>query len=127
MADLSTYAKNKFVDLMRGTTWTTFTGYLALSTTTPTDANTNVTEPVGNGYSRQAITFSAPSDGSSTNSEITFTASGGNWGTITHAVIYDASTSGNMIAWDALSTSRAVNDGDTLTFAATTGLTLDVI
>ena len=116
MADLTTYAKNKLVDVMRATTWTTFTPYLALSTTTPTDAGTNFTEPTGNGYAREAVTFSAPSDGVTANSgEITMTASGGNWGDITYAGIYDASTAGNLICYAALVVT--INDGDTLTLA----------
>ena len=36
----------------------------------------------------------------------------GNWGTITHAAIFDASTGGNMLAWAPLTTSRTINDGD---------------
>jgi hypothetical protein len=39
-------------------------------------------------------------------------ASGGNWGTITYAAIFDAETGGNMIAWAELTTARTINDGD---------------
>jgi hypothetical protein len=39
-------------------------------------------------------------------------ASGGNWGTVTHAAIFDAETSGNMLAWAQLTTARTINDGD---------------
>jgi hypothetical protein len=39
-------------------------------------------------------------------------ASGGNWGTVTYAAIFDAETSGNMLAWAQLTTARTINDGD---------------
>jgi hypothetical protein len=39
-------------------------------------------------------------------------ASGGDWGTIGWAAIFDASTGGNMIAWAPLTVSKAINDGD---------------
>ena len=45
-------------------------------------------------------------------------ASGGNWGSIGWAAIFDASTSGNMLAWAALSTARTINDGDVLRIPA---------
>jgi hypothetical protein len=57
---------------------------------------------------------------------VTFpTASGGNWGTITHMGIFDASTVGNLLFHGALTTTRIVNDTDTIEFAATAlGVTL---
>jgi hypothetical protein len=39
-------------------------------------------------------------------------ASGGNWGAIGWAAIFDASSGGNMLAWAPLTTSRTINDGD---------------
>jgi hypothetical protein len=60
------------------------------------------------------ITVSGTSPTTATNSAaIEFAAaSGGNWGTVTHAAIFDSLTSGNMLAWSALTTSRTINDGD---------------
>jgi hypothetical protein len=57
---------------------------------------------------------------------ITFPTATGNWGTVTHFGIFDASTSGNLLVWGALAVSKVVNTGDTASFA--TGeldLTLD--
>ena len=74
----------------------------------------------GNGYSRQAATFAAASSPGGTTSntgDISFTASGGNWGTITHIGIFDASTSGNLLWHGAMTASKIVNDGDTLQFS----------
>ncbi len=120
-ADLSDDLENKLVDhIMGGTTYTQPTNlYVALHTADP--GETCVTSEVsGNGYARQLTTFAAASGGStSNNSAESWTASGGNWGTISHFSIWDAVTAGNCIAKDALTTSRVVNDGDTLNLATT--------
>ena len=70
----------------------------------------------GSAYARTAtgtITVSGTATTATNAAAIEFAAaSGGNWGTITHAAIFDASTGGNMLAWAALTTSRTINDGD---------------
>lgn len=82
--------------------------WIALSTTTPTDAGGNVTEPVGNGYARQQVanngTFWSVVGSAATNTaEVNFGApSPAIWGTLTHAVEYDTATSGNPLRWSAL-------------------------
>jgi hypothetical protein len=77
----------------------------------------------GNGYARVVtgtITVSGTSPTLATNAAaIEFAAaSGGNWGTITHVAIFDALTSGNMLGWAALSSSRTINDGDIIRIPA---------
>lgn len=102
--------------------------YICLCTAAPSDSSTGstITEPSGNGYARVNV---APLDAnwsgaSSTSgltdnvSAITFTASGGSWGTITHVAICDASSAGNMLFHGALTASKTVGDGDSFTFAA---------
>ena len=96
--------------------------YVGLFTAAPGETGGG-TEVSGNGYARAAtgtITVSGTSPTNATNAAaIEFAAaSGGNWGTITHAGIFDASTSGNLLAWAALSTSRTINDGDVLRIPA---------
>ena len=85
--------------------------YLALSTTEPTINNSNVTEPVGNGYARISISkfMAAPalsSDSTVTeitnNKEIHFNEATGNWGTITHFALYTSSTGGTPLYVGAL-------------------------
>jgi len=98
-------------------------GYLGLSTTTPTDAGTNFTEPGGGAYARVAAAgtvWDAASGGSKDNGSIIDmgTASGASWGTVTHVGYFDASTSGNLCATAALSASKAIGDGDSAEFAA---------
>lgn len=120
MSAKSDYLELKVIDHFLGTASTTAPSnvYLALHTADPTDAGTGA-EVSGNGYARQAITFAAASSGSaSSNSAEEFTASGGDFGTITHFGIWDALTSGNLLYHGALTASKTIADGDTLRFAS---------
>jgi hypothetical protein len=94
----------------RPTAW-----FVGLFTAAPSDTGGG-TEVSGSGYAREAtgtITVSGTATTATNDAAIEFDpASGGNWGTITHAAIFDASTGGNMIAWAELTTSRTINDGD---------------
>lgn len=101
----------------RPTAW-----YVGLFTAAPSDSGGG-TEVSGNAYARTAtgtMSVSGTSPTNCTNSAaIEFpAASGGNWGTITHVAIFDASTSGNMLGWAALTTSRTINDGDIIRIPA---------
>lgn len=99
------------------------TVYVALSTTTPTNTGTNVTEPVSNGYARVAVTnnatnFPAATGRSKSNgTDIVFPTATGSWGTLTHFALYDAGTGGTFLAWGALTVPVAVISGATVTFA----------
>ena len=100
------------------------TVYIALSTTTPTDAGGNFTEPVGNGYVRLSVannktSWTTAAAGALANAiAFTFaTASGGSWGTVTYFGIYDAVSAGNLVAYGVLTVSKTINDGDTAEFA----------
>lgn len=122
MAALSDYAEKLVLDWLmttgsatRPTTW-----YIALYTGAPSDSGGG-TEVSGNGYARQSVAFDAASSpgGTTVNSaDVSFTASGGSFGTVTHLGIFDASTSGNLIWHGSLTASKAIDDGDTLTFTA---------
>lgn len=120
MAEMTNYLENELVDhILRNLAYTSpTTVYIALHTASPTETGA-VGEVVGNGYARQACAFDAPTDGVTQNTNVeTFTASGGNWGTITHFSIWDAVSAGNALFWSILDTSRVVNDGDSAEFAA---------
>lgn len=113
--------ENQILDhVLRNTAYTSpTTVYLALSTADPTEAGSGMTEPSGNGYARQAITFGAAAAGQIQNTSThDFTAAGGNWGTLTHFAIYDAVTAGNILYYGALDTARTINDTDTISFAS---------
>lgn len=127
MTALSSYAERKVLDhLFKNTSYTSPSAYIALFTSDPTDSASG-TEVSGNGYARVQIdtvmgSATTGSDNSSiTNgSNITFAAaSGGSFGTITHIGIFDASSTGNLLAHGALSASKQIDDGDT--FQITTG------
>jgi hypothetical protein len=121
MAALSDHAEKLLLDWMmttgsatRPTAW-----YVGLFTAAPSDAGGG-TEVSGSGYSRQAVTFAAASTPGGTTSntgDVSFTAAGGNWGTITHIGIFDASSSGNLLWHGSMTASKIVNDGDTLQFS----------
>lgn len=118
MSSFSDYLENAALNhVFRNTALTSpTTVYLGLYTVTPTDAGGG-TEVSGAGYARQAVAFGAPSAGVILNTAIeSFTASGGNYGTIVAFGIFDALTTGNLLAWGPV-TSATINDGDTISFA----------
>ena len=82
-------------------------------TSDPTDTGAAGTEVSGSAYARTAATFTVTNDTATNSASIEFpAASGGNWGTIGWIGIMDASTGGNMIIHSALTTAKAINDGD---------------
>ena len=121
MAALSDHAEALLLDWLmtsgsatRPTAW-----YVALYTAAPNDAGGG-TEVTGNGYAREAVTFAAatsPGGTTSNSGAVTFTASGGNWGSITHIGIHDALSGGNLLWHGAMTAAKTVNDGDTLEFS----------
>ena len=62
------------------------------------------TEVSGGSYARKsmpAMTVSGTSPTTATNgAAVEFVTATGSWGTITHVGIFDASSSGNLMAWD---------------------------
>lgn len=90
--------------------------YVSLHSASPGDTGAN--EISGGGYSRQPVSFAAPSGGSTSNSSQVQWTAGGNWGSITHWALWDAATAGNMLAWGAFSTARTVSANDVLTIPA---------
>jgi hypothetical protein len=112
MSDLSDYAENLVVkwlltdeSVTRPTAW-----YVGLYTAVPSDAGGG-TEVTGNGYARQAYGASSSGSDADNDADITFTASGGDWGTIVAAGIFDASSGGNLLAWKALAPTVSIVDG----------------
>lgn len=102
--------------------------YVGLSSTTPTETGTNVTEPSGGSYARKATvaadwnaaTSADPSVVDNANA-ITFAAATADWlaaADLTHFVLYDALTTGNFLGFGALALAKPVLNGDTPSFAA---------
>ena len=120
MSAISNYLENALINAtLRNTTYTSpSTVYAGLFTSDPTDAGSG-TEVSGGSYARKAITFAAPSNGVTTNSAAAceFDQATGSWGTITHFGIFDALTSGNLLYYGALTTSKTIASGDVFKFA----------
>ena len=121
MAALSDHSENLLLNWLmttdtvtRPTAW-----YLALFTAAPSDSGGG-TEVSGSGYSRQTIAFGTASGTGGTTSntgDVSFTASGGSFGTVSHVGIFDASTGGNLLWHGAMTASKTIADGDTLEFS----------
>lgn len=121
MTDLTDHAENLLLDwLMTGDAATRPTSwYVALHTSAPSDASPSTGELSGNGYARQSATFTVTDDTASNSADITFgpnTTS--DWGTVTHASVWDAVSGGNCLWHGALDTSRAVVVSDEFKIAA---------
>jgi hypothetical protein len=97
------------------------TAYVGLYTAAPSDSGGG-TEVTGGSYARKSTAgadWNAASGGSTSNANaITFVTATGNWGTVTHFGLFDAATSGNLLRWAALGTSKSINTGDTASFAS---------
>ena len=120
MAEMSNYLENALVNAtLRNTSYTSpATVYVALYTTDPTDADTG-TEVSGNGYARQSVTFSAPSNGATSNSgAVEFPQATGSWGTVAYIGLRDASSAGNLLYHTPLDASKTIATGDVFRIAA---------
>jgi hypothetical protein len=102
------------------------THYFGLSTTTPAEDGTNVTEPSGGAYARVAKTAGTTDFALSTAADptlkrnttvITWPAATASWGTVTHCTQHDAATAGNVKDWQALGTAQAISSGTTASLA----------
>lgn len=129
MAGFTTYLQQKVLDHIGGNgSYTAPNPYIALYTAAPSDAGGG-TEVSGGSYARvdaNAKFGSASGPNMATDGAITFPAATASWGTVTHFGVFDASTSGNLLVWGALSASKAVGSGDTASFAiGSLTLTLD--
>jgi hypothetical protein len=92
----------------RPTAW-----YLGLFTSAPGEAGGG-TEVSGGSYVREAVTFSVTGDTATNTAAVEWPVATDTWGTITHIAVYDASTSGNQIAYAALTNSKTIASGDVL-------------
>lgn len=128
MSSASDYLELEILDHVLGKGTRDFTSpanlFIGLHTSDPGDVYSSG-EVSGNAYQRTAVSFNAatqPSTGytyADNAATVTFpTASGGNWGTITHLSIWDNSSGGNMLFAGSLTQSKSVLDGDTFQIQA---------
>jgi|TARA_R110002096_G_scaffold52845_3_gene137750 hypothetical protein len=130
MAGFTNYLEDKIINHLFGdatgvgqadnyvapTTW-----YVGLQTASPSDS-AGGTEVSGGGYARQSVAWSLQTGGvaqASNTSALTWDAATTDWGQVTHAGVYDAATSGNLIAYETLTKAdfstanpKTVNTGD---------------
>jgi hypothetical protein len=98
----------------------TTTAYVSLHTADPLD--TGGSEVTGGNYARQGpITFANAGNNptvASNSAIVTFPAATATWGTITHFGVWSAVTAGTFRGSGAVTTAKAVNNGDTARFVA---------
>jgi hypothetical protein len=133
---LSDYLENKLIDhVFRGQVYTApSTIYVALFTSACSDAAAG-TEVSGGSYARPGVTTtlvnwagtqaaasttasSGTSGTTSNNVVVTFATPSAGWGTVTYIGLMDAVTSGNLLVCTALTVSKTINNGDSVSFPA---------
>ena len=94
----------------RPTAW-----YLALFTSNPAeDGSGTEVSGTGTAYARQSVSFTVSGNTASNSAAVEFPTATASYGTVTHVGVYDASSGGNLIAYAALTTSKAIDTGDVL-------------
>ena len=120
----SNYFENAMLNLMRGQSIAApGTLYLALFLSNPGDSGTDGTEVSYTGYTRQAITFSAPTASGSglmmqNASLISFAEAQSSAGTVTHVGVFDSQTGGNMYLYGPLDQGLVIQSGVSPVFRA---------
>lgn len=90
----------------RPTSW-----HLALYTVAPGEGGGG-TECSGTAYARQSFTMTVSGDTATNAANIEYAVAGSSWGTLVAVGVFDAGTSGNLIAYGNLTTSKAIDTGD---------------
>ena len=117
---MSDYLELKFLDHFTGTASTSAPSavYLGLATGSIGD-DASGSELTGNNYSRKAITFASASSGSiASNANVEFDPATGNWGSVSHWGIFDASSSGNLLFHGSFTSAKTIASGDILKVAS---------
>ena len=120
MAGFSDYLEDKVLDhVFGGNAYSApSTLYVALYTVAPTDTGGG-TEVSGGGYVRQSSAFTVSGTNPTTASNtaaIEYPTATANYGTVVAVGIFDASSSGNLLAYANLTTSKVVSTGDVFRF-----------
>ena len=99
--------------------------YLALFTSNP-DEDGSGTEVSGGAYARQTVAFTVSGNTASNTAAVEYATATASFGTVSHVGVYDALSGGNLMAYAALTSSKAIDIGDV--FRVPTGdldITLD--
>ena len=122
MAGFSDYLEDKVLDhVFGGNAYTApSTLYVALYTVAPSDTGGG-TEVSGGAYARQTATFtvSGTNPTTATNSAaIEYPTATANYGTVVACGVFDAASSGNLLAYANLTNSNTVESGDIFRFTS---------
>ena len=129
MAGFTNYLEDKVINHLFGSVTFTRPGtyYCGLLTVAPTDSATG-TEVSGGAYARQSIAWVITGSGVSqaaSSADLTWPAATTDWGTVIVAGVYDALTSGNLVAFETLTKSdfttanpKIINSGDIFKIAS---------
>jgi hypothetical protein len=136
MSQMTNYLENKLVDHLFRAQTLAAPGSLHISLHSADPGETGANELASTGaYARASVTSSlanwAGTQGAGTtvassgtggqtsnNGSITFATPTANWGNVTHFAVWDAATGGNCLLYGALSISKTINQGDSISFAA---------
>ena len=115
----SNYLANEILDdVFSGNAYSVpSTFYLALYTATR-NAGGGGTELSGNGYARHTVAFTTTAQTSSNTAAVEYPTATASWGTITSVGVFDALTSGNLLAFGNLTASKTIGTGDVLRIPA---------
>lgn len=85
--------------------------YVGLFTAAPGEGGGG-TEVSGNGYNRKIVALTTAGNASTNSAAVEFDVATGTWGTVTYAGVFDASTSGNLLAYGGLTSPKTIASGD---------------
>tara|TARA_S200002703_G_scaffold91423_1_gene78912 strand:+ start:698 stop:1084 length:387 start_codon:yes stop_codon:yes gene_type:complete len=87
--------------------------YLALHTANPDEDGSGAeVSTSGTAYARQTVAFTVSGNTATTSGAVEYSTATANFGTVTHVGVWDASTSGNLLAYAALTSSKTIETGD---------------
>lgn len=89
------------------------TMHLALFTSNPAeDASGTEVTTSGTAYARQTVAFTVSGNTASNTGAVEYPTATAAFGTVSHVGVMDASTSGNLMAYAALTSSKTISTGD---------------
>ena len=109
----SNYLETEILDHVFGGNAYTAPGtlYLALFTSDPAEDGSG-TEVSGGDYARQSVAFTVSGNTASNTAAIEYPTATASYGSVTHVGIYDALTSGNLMAYASLTAAKTIASGD---------------
>lgn len=111
----SNFLENEVLDhVFGGNAYTApSTLYVGLHTSNPDeDDSGSEISTSGTAYIRKSVAFTVTGSAADNDAAVEFDTATASWGTITHCGIYDAESSGNLLAYAQLATAKTIDTGD---------------